>query len=115
MYVEISWCPKRDKQTENWRKCKTCGSIAERRKFRLVPESDLAVDEALETLLDQVDYTAGNCYPTEMVGAVLAKEVILLCRRALPKKCHLCEHGIPHMDEHCGNPRKRPITSIIKP
>jgi hypothetical protein len=39
--------------------------------------------EALALLLDQVDYTAGNCALTEMVGAVLPAEVIGLCRRVL--------------------------------
>lgn len=38
---------------------------------------------ALLTLLDQVDYTNGACSPTEMVGAVLPKEVIELCRGAI--------------------------------
>jgi hypothetical protein len=37
--------------------------------------------EALLLLLDQVDYTAGNCRMTEMVGAVLPKQVIALCRK----------------------------------
>lgn len=37
---------------------------------------------ALLTLLDQVDYTAGNCRMNEMVGAVLDKRVIALCREA---------------------------------
>ena len=39
--------------------------------------------EALRFLLDQVDYTKGNCGPTEMVGAVLDKSVIEICRDAL--------------------------------
>jgi hypothetical protein len=38
---------------------------------------------ALRVLLDQVDYTAGACAPTEMVGAVLPRDVIALCRNAL--------------------------------
>ena len=38
---------------------------------------------ALETLLDQVDYTNGACAPTEMVGAVLPKEVITLAKRTI--------------------------------
>lgn len=39
--------------------------------------------EALQVVLDQVDYTAGNCGPTEMVAACLPKEVIRLAREAL--------------------------------
>jgi hypothetical protein len=39
--------------------------------------------EALLLILDQVDYTAGNCGLTEMVGAVLSKEVIDICRKAI--------------------------------
>jgi len=38
---------------------------------------------ALLTILDQVDYTAGNCRVNEMVGAVLPVEVIKLAREAL--------------------------------
>lgn len=38
---------------------------------------------ALATVLDQVDYTAGACALTEMVGACLPVEVIKLARSAL--------------------------------
>jgi hypothetical protein len=38
---------------------------------------------ALLTVLDQVDYTNGACGVTEMVGAVLPKEVIALARKAI--------------------------------
>jgi len=38
---------------------------------------------ALALVLDQVDYTRGACGLTEMVGAVLSKEVIALARRAI--------------------------------
>jgi hypothetical protein len=44
------------------------------------------VRTALLTILDQVDYLAGNCDVTEMVGAVLPKEIILLAREALKKE-----------------------------
>ena len=37
----------------------------------------------LLTVLDQVDYTRGACTPTEMVGAVLPREVIDLARKVL--------------------------------
>ena len=40
---------------------------------------------ALLTVLDQVDYTNKACAPTEMVGAVLPKEVIKLARDAAQK------------------------------
>jgi hypothetical protein len=39
--------------------------------------------DALLTLLDQVDYTVGNCMPNDMVAAVLPQEVITLCREAI--------------------------------
>jgi hypothetical protein len=39
--------------------------------------------EALQLLLDSVDYTAGACSVTEMVGAVLPVEVIEIARQAL--------------------------------
>ena len=38
---------------------------------------------ALLTVLDQVDYTSGACGVTEMVGAVLPKEIIALARKAI--------------------------------
>ena len=38
---------------------------------------------ALATVLDQVDYTAGACALTEMVGACLPVEVIKMAREAL--------------------------------
>jgi hypothetical protein len=38
---------------------------------------------ALATVLDSVDYTAGNCRPNEMVGAVLPKEMIVMARQAI--------------------------------
>lgn len=41
--------------------------------------------EALQVLLDQVDYTAGNCGITEMVGAVLPKEIIQKARTVIAK------------------------------
>ncbi len=46
-------------------------------------EREERLDAALRTLLDQVDYTAGACGVTEMVGAVLPKEVIERCKKAL--------------------------------
>ena len=46
---------------------------------------ELTPAEALQLLLDQVDYTAGACSVTEMVGAVLPLEVIQRCKAAL--KC----------------------------
>lgn len=41
------------------------------------------ITQALHVLLDSVDYTKGNCKPTEMVGAVLPQEVITLARKCL--------------------------------
>jgi hypothetical protein len=39
--------------------------------------------EALRLLLDQVDYTVGACGATELVGAVLPRDVIEKCHEAL--------------------------------
>jgi hypothetical protein len=41
------------------------------------------IEAALLTVLDQVDYVRQNCSVTEMVGAVLPKEVIELARTKL--------------------------------
>lgn len=38
---------------------------------------------ALEVILDAVDYTKGNCGPTEMVAAVLPVELISQARQAI--------------------------------
>lgn len=38
---------------------------------------------ALRMLLDQIDYTRGNCRVTEMIGAVLSREAIAVARCAL--------------------------------
>ncbi len=38
---------------------------------------------ALQTVLDQVDYTNRACSPTEMIGAILPREVILLAKEAI--------------------------------
>lgn len=43
----------------------------------------LSTSEALRLILDQVDYTAGACNLTELVGAVLPEDVIATCRQAL--------------------------------
>lgn len=48
--------------------------------------TDLTPAEDLRLILDQVDYTAGACSPTEMVGAVLDKSVIAICRKALTEE-----------------------------
>jgi len=47
------------------------------------PLKPLAPREALLLLLDQVDYTKGACAVTEMVGAVLPREVIVKCHETL--------------------------------
>src|SRR5258708_6825333 len=60
------------------------GRVLEDRKPACGVRGDLMTTrEALLLILDQVDYTAGNCSITEMVGAVLPKEVIELCRKAI--------------------------------
>lgn len=43
----------------------------------------MSAREALLLILDQVDYIAGNCGPTEMVAAVLPREIIALARKSL--------------------------------
>jgi hypothetical protein len=43
----------------------------------------MTLREALLTILDCVDYTAGNCRVNELVGAVLPEEIIALARQAL--------------------------------
>jgi hypothetical protein len=41
--------------------------------------------QALRVLLDQVDYTSGACTMTEMVGAVLPREVLAKARAAIKR------------------------------
>ena len=42
-----------------------------------------AMRQALQTILDAVDYTVGNCRPNEMVGAVLPVELIKQAKESL--------------------------------
>ena len=46
----------------------------------------MSCKEALSIFLDQVDYTANNCSPTDMVAAVLSVPVIKLCRIAIDEE-----------------------------
>lgn len=46
---------------------------------------------ALLVILDAVDYTAGNCRQTEMIGAILPQASIRLARQALKGKLSLEE------------------------
>ena len=39
--------------------------------------------EALEVILNQIDYTAGNCRQNEMIGALITKQEFQIARRAL--------------------------------
>jgi len=39
--------------------------------------------DALELVLDQVDYMAGQCRPNEMIGAILPTEIIELARKTI--------------------------------
>lgn len=58
-----------------------------RREEPMTPENkELELREALEALLDQVDYVARNCSINDMVGSVLPREIISKCRRALEGK-----------------------------
>jgi hypothetical protein len=66
---------------------------------------------ALLTLLDQVDYTAGNCRPNEMVGAVLPVEIIRMCRQAAQQRvqsdvarhCPACNAMLEETSVYCDN------------
>lgn len=44
---------------------------------------EIELRTTIKLLLDQVDYVAGNCKPTEQVGAVLPKIIIEVARDAL--------------------------------
>lgn len=64
------------------------------------------LEAALGTVLDQVDYNAGACGLTEMVGACLPVEVIDLARKALaptstepPQKIADVPTGMRRVDE----------------
>jgi hypothetical protein len=78
---------------------------------------------ALLTILDQVDYTNGACGVTEMVGAVLPKEIIALARKAIADEaagqadmCPACfgdcerlhNDGLMHKCRVCNGTGKRP-------
>lgn len=50
-----------------------------------------AIKEALQVVLDCVDYTASNCAVNDMVGAVLPREVIAKARQALMEEHPECK------------------------
>lgn len=54
---------------------------------------------ALATILDSVDYTAGNCRPNEMVGAVLPKEMIVMARQSIAEFDKFFEMGMKAANE----------------
>jgi hypothetical protein len=54
-------------------------------------EREAALRTALLVVLDHVDYTNDACTPTEMVGAVLPREVIAMAHRALRETASLEE------------------------
>jgi hypothetical protein len=49
---------------------------------------EICLAEALQVLLDQCDYEQGNCRQTEMVGAVISRDVLAKCRMALVDTTH---------------------------
>jgi hypothetical protein len=65
--------------------------------------------EALQLVLDHVDYTDGACRTNEPIGGILPVQVIRLARESLAgkrlvrvsNKCLFCEENEPHMKEHC--------------
>ena len=65
---------------------------------------------ALLTVLDQVDYTNGACGVTEMVGAVLPKEIIALARKSIAEADKQIAEGVAIAmmvyEEHKGVPCK---------
>ena len=48
-------------------------------------EENSKLRSALQLVLDQVDYMNGNCRMTEMVGAVLPKEVLKIANDRLKR------------------------------
>ena len=66
--------------------------------------SILSTREALQTVLDHVDYTVSNCRQNEAVGAVLPLVVIQNARIALDQLC-AWKYNIRHdyWKTDCGN------------
>lgn len=56
-------------------------------EIRMTPQAEkiLFLEVALQTMLDCVDYTSGNCKANEPVGGVLPKEIITKAKEALEK------------------------------
>jgi len=87
-------------------------------------ESILDCRTALLTLLDQIDYTAGNCRPNEMIGAILPANVLALCREAAQQPlaadpalpvgpCPFCERGEAHPKEFCYREIRRAANKLL--
>ena len=90
-YIEANGCPERCGRLAKAPATPSATPIqpASRSQFKrmtvqgYVSERERKLQAMLLTVLDQVDYTDGACGLTEMVGAVLPKEVIVLAREAL--------------------------------
>lgn len=67
-----------------WLMCRRCWSKVPRAREGERERARLRA--ALLTALDHVDYTAGGCSTTEMVGAVLPTEVLQQARAVLAKE-----------------------------
>ena len=44
---------------------------------------ELTPTEALQLLLDQIDYTNSACGVTEMIGALVTPDVLIMCKRSI--------------------------------
>ena len=72
-------CKRLDEQ--NWLLCAESNKAQEQ---RLAAEQHSArLEAALGVILGQIDYTAGNCKMSEMIGALITKNEFQLARRAL--------------------------------
>jgi len=61
MNMELWYCPKCDKPTQNWRTCKTCGTPAIYQRFVLIP-----VDETGKVQKEKNDTQYGSTEPDPM-------------------------------------------------
>lgn len=75
---------------DGYRSRSTALTLWAKNEANLIPHDDVvrraeydALRQWLGVVLDQVDYTSGACTVTEMVGAVLDKDVIKNARAAL--------------------------------
>lgn len=74
------------KQVERRLLLKRLPSTKLKQELRDTKELAIKLAQYLSIMVDCCDYTAGACRPTEMVGAVLSKDILVSAKEVLKKR-----------------------------